>query len=143
MSSLLNQKGESHLTLLSGHSWACFYGPCKGSPRVPSESPGAGAIHGETAPGWEFRGAPRADPTACRDTTGAKSRSQDKAQAKSIFSARKNSPNTMFGFLMEGLGCTFRGHSIHFLNHPKVGGLGISSWFLYLTGGASIAQSQC
>lgn len=51
-----------------------------------------------------------------------------------------NSPNTMLSFLMETLGFAFRGHFSQFLKHPKVGGLGISSWFLYITDGASIAQ---
>lgn len=51
-----------------------------------------------------------------------------------------NSPNTTLSFLMEALGFAFRGHFSQFLKHPKVGGLGISSWFLYITDGASIAQ---
>jgi len=50
------------------------------------------------------------------------------------------SPNTMLSFFMEPLGFAFRGHFSQFLKHAKVGGLGISSWFLYITDGASITQ---
>lgn len=51
-----------------------------------------------------------------------------------------SSPKTMLSFLMETLGFAFKGHFSQFLKHPKVGGSGISSWLLYITGGASIAQ---
>lgn len=138
MSSLLNQKVEAtwkySVALMGVLLW-----PLQGQPEGPQGEPRPWCCPWGSCTWLGVQGAPWADLTAWRDSTGAKSTSQDKR----IFSGSRNSLNTMFSFLMESLGRTLRGHSSHFLKHPKVGGLGISSWFLYLTGGASIAQSPC
>lgn len=124
MSSLLNHKFE-----------ATFSGTfMQGQPKGPQGEPRPWCCPWGSCTWLGVQWSPRAHLAACRNTTGAKSKSQD----KSILSASRNS--SVFSFLMGSLGCTCRGHCSHFLKHPKVGGLGISFWFLYLTGGASIAQ---